>query len=440
MGGPLFYMPELRKRFVETLKLKPENVIVPNNCHVFVAIGAAFLSEGSEVEQLQDLTHRIQEVSKQPYDKIGALPPLFATEKDLTAFLQRHDQDKVARRDLATFTGKCFLGVDAGSTTTKAALIDENGALLYSYYGSNKGNPLKKVGEILKDLYPKLPEGAELAYTGITGYGEQMLQTAYGFDVGEVETIAHYKAAESFLPGVDFILDIGGQDMKCIRLKDGAIENIMLNEDEEVKNFVGEYEPEHSLLDPECPMAVGPYSVTNYYFEAKRAQAEALKNAKKVTLEVADEYAKFSGRKYGLFEEYKMDDAEFALVLIGSAAGTAKDAVDKLRENGVKAGLIKIRLFRPFPGDEIAKALENVKAVALMDRTESYNDCCGPIGAEVTTALYRNSSKVLAVNYVYGLGGRDVRVEDIESVYSDLQKIAADGKVENPYRYLGVRE
>jgi len=219
-----------------------------------------------------------------------------------------------------------------------------------------------------------------------------------------------------------------------------AVENIMLNEDEEVKNFVGEYEPEHSLLDPECPMAVGPYSVTNYYFEAKRAQAEALKNAKKVTLEVADEYAKFSGRKYGLFEEYKMDDAEFALVLIGSAAGTAKDAVDKLRENGVKAGLIKIRLFRPFPGDEIAKALENVKAVALMDRTESYNDCCGPIGAEVTTALYRNSSKVLAVNYVYGLGGRDVRVEDIESVYSDLQKIAADGKVENPYRYLGVRE
>lgn len=219
-----------------------------------------------------------------------------------------------------------------------------------------------------------------------------------------------------------------------------AVENIMLNEDEEVKNFVGEYEPEHSLLDPECPMAVGPYSVTNYYFEAKRAQAEALKNAKKVTLEVADEYAKFSGRKYGLFEEYKMDDAEFALVLIGSAAGTAKDAVDKLRENGVKAGLIKIRLFRPFPGDEIAKALENVKAVALMDRTESYNDCCGPIGAEVTTALYRNSSKVLAVNYVFGLGGRDVRVEDIESVYSDLQKIAADGKVENPYRYLGVRE
>lgn len=219
-----------------------------------------------------------------------------------------------------------------------------------------------------------------------------------------------------------------------------AVENIVLNEDEDVKNFVGECNPEHSLLNPECPMAVGPYSVTNYYFEAKRAQAEALKNAKQVTLDVAKEYAKISGREYGLFEEYKMDDAEYAVVIIGSAAGTAKDAVDKLRENGVKAGLIKIRLFRPFPAEEIADALKNVKAVALMDRTESYNDNCGPIGAEVTTALYRVGSKALAVNYVYGLGGRDVKVSDMLGIYSELENIAKAGKVENPYRYMGVRE
>ncbi len=219
-----------------------------------------------------------------------------------------------------------------------------------------------------------------------------------------------------------------------------AVENIVLNEDEDVKNFVGEYEPEHSLLDPECPMAVGPYSVTNYYFEAKRAQAEALKNAKRVTLEVAKEYAKISGREYGLFEEYKMDDAEYAVVIIGSAAGTTKDAVDKLREQGVKAGLIKIRLFRPFPAEEIAEALKNVKAVALMDRTESYNDNCGPIGAEVTTALYRARSNALAVNYVYGLGGRDVKVSDMIGIYNELENIAKAGKVENPYRYMGVRE
>lgn len=219
-----------------------------------------------------------------------------------------------------------------------------------------------------------------------------------------------------------------------------AVENIVLNEDEDVKNFVGEYNPENSLLNPECPMAVGPYSVTNYYFEAKRAQAEALKNAKQATLDVAKEYAKISGREYGLFEEYKMDDAEYAVVIIGSAAGTTKDAVDQLRANGVKAGLIKIRLFRPFPAEEIADALKNVKAVALMDRTESYNDSCGPIGAEVTTALYRAGSDTLAVNYVYGLGGRDVKVSDMLGIYSELENIAKAGKVENPYRYMGVRE
>ena len=219
-----------------------------------------------------------------------------------------------------------------------------------------------------------------------------------------------------------------------------AVENIVLNEDEEVKNFVGDYLPENRLLNPECPMALGPYSVTNYYFEAKRAQAEALKNAKQVALDVSKEYAALTGREYGLFEAYRMDDAEYAVVIIGSAAGTAKDAVDRLREQGKKAGLIKIRLFRPFPASEIADCLKNVKAVAIMDRTESYNDNCGPLGAEVTTALYRAKSDCLTVNYVYGLGGRDVRVEDMEGVYADLEQVAKEGGVAEPYRYMGVRE
>ena len=219
-----------------------------------------------------------------------------------------------------------------------------------------------------------------------------------------------------------------------------AVENINLLEDKEVKDFVGEYEPENYLLNAECPMAVGPYSVTNYYFEAKRAQAEALKNSKQVVLDVADEYAKISGREYGLFEEYKMEDAEEAVVIIGSAAGTTKDAVDELREQGKKVGLIKIRLFRPFPASEIAEALKNVKAVAVMDRTESYNDCCGPLGAEVTTALYRAKSDCLAVNYVYGLGGRDVRVKDMMNVYKELEEIAQTGETGETYRYMGIRE
>ena len=218
-----------------------------------------------------------------------------------------------------------------------------------------------------------------------------------------------------------------------------AVENIILMEDEEVKNFVGEYHPEHYMLNPNETMAVGPYSVTNFYMEAKRAQAEGLRNAKQVVKEVADEFAKVTGRQYGWFEEYKMEDAEYAMVLIGSAAGTAKDAVDKLRAEGKKVGLIKIRMFRPFPAAEIAEALKNVKAVALMDRTESYNDHGGPIGAEVMAALYRAKATCEAVNYVYGLGGRDVRVEHIEEVYAELEKVAAEG-TDNVYRYMGLRE
>ncbi len=218
-----------------------------------------------------------------------------------------------------------------------------------------------------------------------------------------------------------------------------AVENIILMEDEEVKNFVGEYHPEHYMLNPNETMAVGPYSVTNFYMEAKRAQAEGLRNAKQVVKEVADEFAKVTGRQYGWFEEYQMEDAEYAMVLIGSAAGTAKDAVDKLRAEGKKVGLIKIRMFRPFPAAEIAEALKNVKAVALMDRTESYNDHGGPIGAEVMAALYRAKATCEAVNYVYGLGGRDVRVEHIEEVYAELEKVAAEG-TDNVYRYMGLRE
>lgn len=219
-----------------------------------------------------------------------------------------------------------------------------------------------------------------------------------------------------------------------------AVENIELLEDEDVKNFVGEYEPESYLLNPECPMAIGPYSITNYYMEAKRSQAEGMRAAKQVFLDVAKEYAKISGREYGLFEEYRLDDAEYVAVIIGSAAGTAKDAVDTLREKGVKAGLLKIRVFRPFPGEEIASAIKDAKAIALMDRTDSFTNNGGPLGAEVSAALYQAKSDAYVVNYVYGLGGRDVRVEDMEYVYEQLISITDKGEVGETYRYLGVRE
>ena len=219
-----------------------------------------------------------------------------------------------------------------------------------------------------------------------------------------------------------------------------AVENIELLEDEEVKNFVGEYEPENYLLNPECPMAVGPYSITDYYMEAKRNQAEGMKHVSGVVLDVAKEFAALSGREYGLFEEYCMEDAQRAVVIIGSASGTTKDAIDKLRAQGEKVGMIKIRLFRPFPASEIAEALKGVKAVAIMDRAESYTNQGGPLGADVMAALFRARSEALAVNYIYGLGGRDVRVEDMEAVYETLKQIIEDGDAGETYRYMGIRE
>ena len=219
-----------------------------------------------------------------------------------------------------------------------------------------------------------------------------------------------------------------------------AVENIELLEDEEVKNFVGEYEPENYLLNPDCPMAVGPYSITDYYMEAKRNQAEGMKHVSKVVLDVAKEFAALSGREYGLFEEYCMEDAETAVVMIGSAAGTTKDAIDRLRAEGKKVGLIKIRLFRPFPADEIAEALSHVKAVAVMDRAEGYTNHGGPLGADVMAALFRARSQAFAVNYIYGLGGRDVRVDDMEGVFETLDQIVKTGDAGETYRYLGIRE
>jgi len=219
-----------------------------------------------------------------------------------------------------------------------------------------------------------------------------------------------------------------------------AVENIELLDDKEVKDFVGEYEPENYLLNPKETIAVGPYSITDYYMEAKRNQAEGMKNAVAVVKEIAKEFAGISGREYGLFEEYCMEDAETAVVIIGSAAGTTKDAVDALRAKGEKVGLIKIRLYRPFPAEELAEALKNVKAVAIMDRAEGYTNHGGPLGADVMSALYRAKANALAVNYVYGLGGRDVRVEDMEGVYETLKQIVADGDAGETYRYLGVRE
>jgi len=218
------------------------------------------------------------------------------------------------------------------------------------------------------------------------------------------------------------------------------VENIELLEDDEVKKFVGKYNPPYHLMDKKNPMSMGPLSLPMYYFESKRQQAEVMKNSIKVIEEVAAEFEKLTGRKYGLFEEYKMDDAEVAVVIINSTAGTAKEVVDKLRGQGVKAGLLKIRVFRPFPVEQITKALSKCKAVAIMDRADSCNGAGGPLYTDVTSAMYGRVEGVKMINYIYGLGGRDVKVDDIEVVYNELQEIAKTGKVKEVYNYLGVRE
>ena len=218
-----------------------------------------------------------------------------------------------------------------------------------------------------------------------------------------------------------------------------SIENIELENDEDVKKFVGEYHPEHYLLNKKEPMAIGPLDLQAYLFEHKAQQGNAMKAAKQVILDVSKEFEKWTGRHYDLFEEYKLDDAEIAIVCMNSTAGTTKAVVDKLRKQGIKAGLLKIRVYRPFPGEEVAKALSHLKAVAVLDKSDSLNAIGGALFEDVVSSMYVAKQNVPVVNYVYGIGGRDTTEKEINSVYTDLAEIAKNGKVENPYRYLGLR-
>ncbi|MCR5291423.1 MAG: pyruvate ferredoxin oxidoreductase [Eubacterium sp.] len=217
-----------------------------------------------------------------------------------------------------------------------------------------------------------------------------------------------------------------------------AVMNIETLDTEVVREFVGDYKPENFLLNAEMPMAIGPYANSPFYMETKMNQRIAMKNAKKVILDVCEKFEKISGRKYGLFEEYMLEDAEYAIVIIGSAAGNTKDAVDLLREKGEKVGLLKLRVFRPFPGEEIAEALKNTKAVAVLDRAESFSGMGGPVGTETKAALMDAGVTSKVLNYFYGIGGRDYTEEEAIAVYEDLKRFAAGEEVEQ-YQYIGLR-
>lgn len=219
-----------------------------------------------------------------------------------------------------------------------------------------------------------------------------------------------------------------------------SIENIELIEDDKVKEFVGTYKPEHYLLNDKEPIAVGPLDVQSYLFEHKYQQAEAMRNAKKVILEVAKDFEKMTGRKYSFFEEYRMEDAEIAVVCMNSTAGTTKTVVDELREKGIKAGMVKVRVFRPFPAEEIAEALGNLKAVAIMDKADSLNAMGGALYEDVISSMYTAKKQVPAVSYVYGIGGRDTTSNNIHEVFDYLTQVAKTGEIDNPYRYVGLRK
>ena len=229
LGGPLHFLSELKEAFIRTLKLDDEHIIAPNHSHLFAAIGSALNSKKDTPMALLEMQKRLEGKIKMEFE-VERLDPLFATTKDYEEFSARHAQHQVPVKDLATYRGKAFLGIDAGSTTTKAALVGEDGTLLYSFYHNNEGDPLGTTISAIKDIYDQLPEGVEIVHSCSTGYGEALIKSALMLDEGEVETVSHYYAASFFEPDVDCILDIGGQDMKCIKIKNQTVDSVQLNE------------------------------------------------------------------------------------------------------------------------------------------------------------------------------------------------------------------
>jgi len=219
-----------------------------------------------------------------------------------------------------------------------------------------------------------------------------------------------------------------------------SIESMEVFDDNEVKEFIGEYKPRRTLLDTDHPFTYGPLDLQDYYIEHRRQTAEALKNSKKAIKEVGEEFFKKFGRAYSFLEGYRLEDAEVAIVSLNSSAGTVRYVVERLREKGIKAGSLKLRVFRPFPQEEVRDALKNLRAIAVLERADSYGSSGGPVFHEIRSSLYDLTKKPKIVNYIYGLGGRDLGIDDIKEVYEDLLEIARTGEVKELYQWITVRE
>ena len=219
-----------------------------------------------------------------------------------------------------------------------------------------------------------------------------------------------------------------------------SIENIMLLENEEIKKFVGKYEPEEYLLDMNKNISMGPLALQKYYFSIRKDLSVAMDNAIDVIKQVSDEFYKLTGRKYELYEKYELDDAQIGIIALNSTAGTIKDAIDKLRDKGIKIGLLKPRCFRPLPYTSIPQELKNLKALAIMDKADSINGYCGPLFGEITSAMFSQNIHVNAINYIYGLGGADVKIDDIENIANTLINISNTGKIDKVKYFLGLEK
>lgn len=284
LGGPLHYLSELRQRFIETLNLAPENVIYPDNANLFVAMGCALSDEAEEID-LNALVEKANDLGENQLREVERLAPLFKNESELEEFRTRHAKAVIPTADIKQHKGACYFGIDAGSTTTKAVLLNSKAEILYSYYAGNQGDPLKSAIGILNEVYSLLPEDAYIAKVCTTGYGEHLIKAALEADYGEIETMAHYKAADKILPGAEFILDIGGQDMKCMQVKNGEIDSILLNEAcssgcgsfiENFANALGMTSQEFAVLglSAENPVDLGSRCTVFMNSRVKQAQKE----------------------------------------------------------------------------------------------------------------------------------------------------------------------
>ena len=395
LGGPLSFLSELRKRFIETLALTEDEIIFPEDSKYFVAIGAAMNSARYEEMDFDDIIGRINSADPSALSDTKHVDPLFRDDEDYDTFTKRHELDKIKRKDISEAKGKVFLGIDAGSTTTKAALIDDEKNLLYSFYTGNEGKPLEATMTMLKELYSLLPEEAYIAKVTTTGYGENLVKAAFNADLGEIETMAHYKAAEEFLPGVDFILDIGGQDMKCMRIKDGAIYNIMLNEacSSGCGSFIETYAKSVELgvqdfakeaLFADSPVDLGTRCTVFMNSKVKQAQKEG------ATIGDISAGLSYSVIKNALYKVIKLRNPEEAGNKIVVQGGT-------------------------FLNDAVLRAIENV-----MGKDIVRPDIAGLMGAYGAALIARE-------NHVDGEKSGIIKLDEIDSFEVKTQHIRCNG-------------